>query len=95
MSRQDHIWLTLGDFEHGSEPFEKASFVACELAEMIKAATGSMVDDVYYIRREPDGEERVVLLLSAAPRREVNVTCDSLWAIAKDVMRAVAEIYEG
>lgn len=74
---------------------EKSEFVAHELAEMLKSATRG---DVKECRYEVNGEYEIVNVYAGqepvVPAFVVNVTCDSLWAIAKDVMKAVAKFYE-
>lgn len=79
-----------------AERLEKRRFVQEELTGMLRTATGGLAAECFY---EHDGADEVVKVLYGQRRGErevisVNVTCDSLWAIAKDVMRAVARRYE-
>lgn len=70
---------------------EKADFVADELTAMLRAATRGFVERCEY-EHCSSGAEVVHVFTSTQPFG-VNVTCDSLYAIAKDVMRALADRY--
>lgn len=78
------------------EQLEKKSFVEAELAEMLAAATNGFVRSLEYDAR--GCFEVVHVVTTPRPFMKdtfgVDVTADSLWAIAKDVMRAVASRYE-
>ena len=69
---------------------EKASFVENELSTMLRAATNGVVRGLSYERQ---GAEEFVVVDMCTRMFDVNVTADSLWAIAKDVMRSIAERY--
>lgn len=73
------------------EQRRKERFVTGRLAAMLREATCGEVSSCFY--RVQHGDE-VVTVLMANGAAEVNVTADSLWAIAKDVMRGVGERYE-
>lgn len=70
---------------------EKAGFVANELADMLKAATRGVITGLEY---EREGAVETVHVLTVTQPFAVCVTADSLWAIAKDVMRVVGERLE-
>lgn len=79
-----------------TEMLEKRIFVVGELASMLRCALrGGWLTSIDY---GFDGANEFVTIehMAADGRREtrVNVTCDSKWAIAKDVMRAVSELYD-
>lgn len=79
-----------------TEMFEKRVFVVGELASMLRSALrGAWLISIDY---GFDGANEFVTIeyMAADGRREtyVNVTCDSKWAIAKDVMKAVSELYD-
>lgn len=69
---------------------EKRKFVEGELTEMLRAATGGYVERCEY---EREGSEETVHVFMSIQPVGVNVTADSPWGIAKDVMRALAERY--
>ena len=75
---------------------EKADFVKDELAAMLRKATCGWVTCCGYEHYQGVEVVHVGYALDehADGRFDVNVTADSPWAIAKDVMRAVAERYE-
>lgn len=75
------------------EQMGKKHFVENKLAETLSAATGGYVWSLDY---GVFGAEEVVHVYTCGVSKAlvVNVTSDSLWAIAKDVMRAVADRYE-
>lgn len=78
------------------EQLGKKSFVEAELAEMLAAATDGFVRSLEYDAR---GCFEVVHVVTSPSLFKtdtfgVDVTADSPWAIAKDVMRAVASRYE-
>ena len=78
-----------------NEQSSKASFVDSELTEVLNSATNGFVDCCEYYTNGQD--EFVIVKTVAGDSRAgitVNVTCDSLWAILKDVMRAVAARFE-
>ena len=70
---------------------EKADFVANELAAMVRRATRGVVSALHYERQ---GAMEYVVVETPTVLFDVNVTADSLWAVAKDVMRAVGERFE-
>lgn len=79
-----------------AEQLDKKSFVESELTEMLAAATHGFVTSLEYDAR---GHFEVVHVTTCPGlfKRDtfgVDVTADSLWAIAKDVMRAAAERFE-
>lgn len=73
------------------EQRRKERFVTGRLASMLREATHGEVSMCFY--RAKAGNE-IVTVLMANGAAEANVTGDSLWAIAKDVMRAVGKRYE-
>ena len=85
--------------EHGymsDEQAIKSRFVQEELSGMLRAATGGFVKECRY---EPFGSFEIVNVATSVGLFKtdtfaVNVTGDSLWAIAKDVMAAVAQRFE-
>ena len=70
---------------------EKRCFVEGELAAMMRIATRGVVQRLEYERM---GDEEFVVVDMCTSIFDVNVTADSLWAIAKDVMKAVGEKFE-
>ena len=87
----DYAYITYTD-----EQLAKMRFVEDELTPMLKAATDGYVYTCWY---EADGDDELVKVAVKPPAAPVeafpvNVSCDSLWALAKDVMRAVAERFE-
>ena len=75
------------------EKLEKNRFVDRELTAMLKAATHGFVKCCQYVSIDGDYDEHVYVHMGESSCMEVNVSCDSLWAIAKDVMSAVARLY--
>ena len=75
------------------EQMEKKHFVEKTLAGMLSAATEGVVWSLDY---GVFGAVEVVHVYTCGKSKAlvVDVTADSLWAIAKDVMRAVADRYE-
>ena len=78
------------------EMVEKRLFVEGELASMLRrACRGGWFVNLSYIF---DGANEIVTVEYQAGdgRRtyDVCVTADSRWAIAKDVMKAIAELYD-
>lgn len=79
-----------------TEMLEKRIFVVGELASMLRCALrgGWLISIDYGF----DGVSELVTIEYMAGdahwETRVNVTCDSKWAIAKDVMRAVSELYD-
>lgn len=76
----------------------KRRFVQEELSALLYAATRGCVPEAYY-ELTPLGEEVVTIVWRPHPRKDpsriaVNVTGDSPWAIVKDVMRLVSELYD-
>lgn len=72
--------------------FLKRFFVEHELVQMLFAATeGYIVDATYWTR---GADEFVGLCTENGEVFNVNVSCDSRWAIAKDVMKEVAKKFE-
>ena len=69
---------------------EKRLFVENELTDMLRAATGGWVERCEY---ERVGCDETVHVFQSIQPIGVNVTADSPWAIAKDVMRALSELY--
>ena len=67
---------------------EKSQFVRSELSRMLNAATHGVVTGLSYTR---EGAIEYVTVDTPTVMFNVNVTADSLWAIAKDVTRAVDE----
>ena len=74
-----------------SEQQAKQRFVERKLGPMLVAATDGFVSGCSY---STWGAEEEVLVTAGGKLFAVNVTCDSPWAIVKDVMRAVAGRYE-
>lgn len=79
-----------------TEMIEKRVFVSGELTAMLRRALrGAWLIGLDY---NFDGANEIVTVEhnSADGRHEVhvNVTGDSKWAIAKDVMKAISEIYD-
>ena len=70
---------------------EKANFVANELSALLRAATGGFIERCMY-EHLPYGSEVVHVFTSTQPF-SVNVTCDSLYAIVKDVVRELSDRY--
>lgn len=70
---------------------EKGRFVCLELTDMLKAATHGVVSECMF---ERDDAQETVHVFTVTQPFAVNVTGDSLWSTAKDVMKAVAERYE-
>ena len=66
---------------------EKRRFVDGELSKMLSAATRGVVERCEY---ERVGEVETVHIFECVQPFAVDVTADSPWAIAKDVIRAVA-----
>ncbi|MBQ9004086.1 MAG: hypothetical protein IJ087_19760 [Eggerthellaceae bacterium] len=78
------------------EKLTKQRFVQEELTGMLHSATNGCVGECWY---EFDGANELVRVsYRPDPKTSevitVNVTADSRWAIAKDVMRAVAKRFE-
>ena len=71
---------------------KKELFVQEELTALLRDATGGWVTECWYERKL--GRETVHVKTQGNEPLEVDVTADSLWAIARDVMSAVAERYE-
>lgn len=79
-----------------TEMIEKRVFVSGELTAMLRRAVrGSWLIGLDY---GFDGTNEIVTVehVAADGRHEVhvNVTGDSKWAIAKDVMKAISELYD-
>ena len=81
------------------ERMDRMRFVEDRLSPVILEATEGYVPYLSY--RHGDGDDEWVILhvddrLDGCPSRvvRVSIACDSLWAIVKDVARAVAEVYE-
>ena len=79
-----------------TEMIEKRVFVSGELTAMLRRAVrGSWLIGLDY---GFDGANEIVTVehIAGDGRRltEVNVTGDSKWAIAKDVMKAISELYD-
>ena len=74
-----------------AEQQAKQRFVERKLGPMLMAATGGFVTGCSY---STWGANEEVLVTAAGKLFAVNVTCDSQWAIAKDVMRAVGTRFE-
>ncbi len=71
----------------------KKRFVERLLAPMLKDATKDFVRGLTYGARHDD--EWVDVEYGMPPwEQRVNVSCDSKWAILKDVVKAVADRYE-
>lgn len=71
----------------------KKRFAERLLGPMLAEATKGLVKGLEYGARRDD--EWVEVAYSLPPwTQRVDVSCDSKWAIAKDVMRAVAKRYE-
>lgn len=67
---------------------EKSDFVAIELGAMLRAASRGQVDRCEYVREGAVEFVNAYGRDSEEPLFFACVTADSLWAIAKDVMRA-------
>lgn len=65
---------------------EKARFVRGELTRMLRTATRGVITGLEY---ERDGALETVHVLTITQPFAVNVTADSLFAIVKDVVKAV------
>ena len=70
---------------------EKARFVRGELTGMLRVATRGAITGLEY---EKKGPVELVHVLTVTQPFAVDVTADSLWAISKDVMKAVSKRYE-
>lgn len=79
----------MSDFEKVYEA--KAAFVHDQLGPLILAATRGVCCVIGYEREA--GRETVLLHYKDEPLA-VDVTCDSEWAITKDVMRMVSRWYD-
>ena len=66
----------------------KAKFVYTKLLPLLREATRDMVDSVNYEARED--EETVVIHYAGGGTVHVDVTADSLVALAMDVLRKVS-----
>ena len=66
----------------------KAKFVYTKLLPLLREATRDMVDSVSYEGRE--NEETVIVHFANGARLSVDVTADSLVALAMDVLRKVS-----
>lgn len=66
----------------------KAKFVYTKLLPLLREATRDMVDSVSYEGRED--EETVIVHFANGDRLSVDVTADSLVALAMDVLRKVS-----
>ena len=73
-------------------PRDKSWFCAGLLWPMLEMATRHDVTRCTYVPMD-DGWELAVVETESAGTLEVNVTCDSEWAILKDVLSALEEIY--
>lgn len=69
---------------------EKRLFVKNELTDMLRAATGGWVERCEY---EREGCRETVHVFQSIQPIGVDVTADSPWAIAKDVLRALYKLY--
>lgn len=69
----------------------KQRFVERRLGPMLQAATDGFVSGCSYYTW---GANEEVLVTTEGKIIAVNVTCDSKWAVAKDVMRAVANRFD-
>ena len=78
------------------EENEKRWFVEDHLDRVVTLATRGAVCDLHYDHAGPFEFVKFTVDHRNAPTEiyEVNVTGDSLWAMAKDVMRAVGNRYE-
>ena len=74
------------------EQARKKLFVSGALTTLLREATGRYVLHLHY---HVDGHDEIVTVTYASmTQQDVNVSCDSEWAIAKDVMSAVADRFE-
>jgi len=81
------------------ERMVRMAFVEDTISRALLEATEGYVPYLSYRRGEGDDEWVLVHVderLDGCPTRivKVSIACDSLWAIWKDVTRAVADIYE-
>ena len=82
------------------EEYRKLKFVEEKLAPMIREATGGAVFSCEYMRSAYGPYEAVSMMMivpgevKTVAEFRADVTADSPWAIAKDVMAAVARWYE-
>ena len=81
---------------NANEALLKETFVTSELQKMLEEATGGYVERLAYEKLGPYEIVDVTTRQGVGEKLTfgVNVTGDSRWAIAKDVMKAVAEHYE-
>lgn len=73
------------------EQYEKRLFVEGPLSAMLKEATGGAVEGMVFYA---EGDDEEVLVEYHGNLFSVVVSCDSLWAIAKDVTAAVGKRFE-
>lgn len=94
----DPFEKTLSPDEMDVVDWEKLKFVEEYLAPMVEEATGGMVYSCEYMKSSVAPVECVAMKIrvndSVPLQFRADVTADSLWAIAKDVMRAVTKQYE-
>ena len=74
------------------EQNDKQLFVTGALTTLLVAATGGFVK--YLVFTAHGDDEMVRVSFANSSYVDVNVSCDSKWALAKDVMAAVAKRYE-
>ena len=80
--------------EMTAEEREKSAFVTGQLACMLECATRGWVEAARYVVDAATNAEVVWVEVSGDRMIRVNVSGDSEWAIAKDVMRVLAGKYE-
>lgn len=87
-----HPWIPFS--EMNDEHQRKAAFAAeCMLPLFARATRGAVTDMQYRTNVECDWEI-VWVEYEGRLDSKVNVTGDSEWAMLKDVMKAVSEVYE-
>lgn len=79
-----------------NEQLDKKLFIEVELAELLAAATEEFVVGCAYhtVGSIELVDVKTVVGVQKYDTFSVNVTADSLWAVAKDVMAAVGKRYE-
>lgn len=85
---------TVSPSDFTGEEWKKLKFVEERLAPMVKDATGGVVCSCRYMKSAVAPVECVAMRTVGGVAFRADVTADSLWAMAKDVMRAVARQYE-
>ena len=80
---------TFAEYTH--EEKKKSEFVSSELVYTCRLATGGLVEDMTYLKARGSDDEYVRVRMPATTF-DVNVSCDSMLAIAKDVIAALIRL---